>query len=76
VDFPVFPVSFSLTEGIVLTKNRGFAIPVGDSYFASSRLPTALSFSPPAALQFANGHCYAEEVPLPAMRDDGRPLRL
>src|ERR1700690_1746044 len=39
-------------------------------------LPTALSHSPPRALQFAHGYRCAEEVPLHAMRDDGRPLRL
>jgi hypothetical protein len=38
-------------------------------------LPTELSSSRPAALQFAHGdHHDKPEVPLHAMRDDGRPL--
>ena len=37
-------------------------------------LPTALSSFLPAALQFAHGHHHKPEVPLHAMRDDGRPL--
>jgi len=42
----------------------------------SPGLPTALSSSLPAALQFAHGHYHKPEVPLHAMRDDGRPVRL
>src|SRR5579862_141640 len=44
---------------------------------ACPALPTALSCSLPDAVQFAHGHHdHKPEVPLHAMRDDGRPLRL
>ncbi len=42
----------------------------------AGRLPTALSRFAPAGLQFAHDYLSAEEVSLPAMRDDGRSLRL
>ena len=40
------------------------------------RLPTELSFPTLSAVQFAYGHHDASKVPLHAMRDDGRALRL
>jgi len=43
---------------------------------SSGRLPTALSRTEPSRYSFAHGHHHQVKVPLHAVRDDRRPLRL